>query len=240
MAHTLPELSVFFPAYNEAENIELTVKNAITELEKCAHRWEIIVVDDGSKDNTAATVKKIIKREPRVRLVQHHPNRGYGASIKTGIYQSKFKYICYTDSDGQFEFKEIYPFIAALHEGADMAIGFRINRTDTLYRRLMAQILHLVGIILFGINVKDVDCGFKLFKRDVIAKIGPLTTASAITETELITRTKKAGFNIKEIGVKHHSRPGGEQTGGKPSVVFKAAIEGLQLWANLLQERVTS
>ena len=117
-----------------------------------------------------------------------------------------------------------------------MVIGYRIRRTDTLYRRFMAQVLHLVGIILFGINVKDVDCGFKLFKKVILEKIGPLKTASAITETELITRTKKAGFRIKEVGVKHHSRPGGEQTGGKPSVVLKAALEGLRLWLSLARE----
>ncbi|MBI2010438.1 MAG: glycosyltransferase family 2 protein, partial [Candidatus Chisholmbacteria bacterium] len=210
------------------------------ELKKCARRWEIIVVDDGSKDNTAAIVKNIMKEEPKVRLIQHLPNLGYGASIKTGLNESKYKYICYTDSDGQFDFKEIYAFIAALNHGADMAIGFRVKRTDTLYRRFMAQILHLVGIVLFGINVKDVDCGFKVFKKAILDKIGPLKTASAITETELVTRTKKAGFKIQQLGVRHHSRPGGEQTGGKPEVVFKAAIEGLRLWMSLMREKVTS
>lgn len=236
MKNTLPELSVFFPAYNEAENIATTVKKAIEELKKCAGRWEVIVVDDGSSDNTANIIKKLIGEEPRVRLIQHVPNRGYGASIKTGMNESKYKYICYTDSDGQFDFKEIHSFIAALNAGFDMVIGYRISRTDNLYRRFMAQVLHLVGIILFGINVKDVDCGFKLFKKEILDKIGPLKTASAITETELVTRTKKAGFKIIEVGVQHHSRPGGEQTGGKPSVVFKAALEGVRLWAALRAE----
>jgi len=101
----------------------------------------------------------------------------------------------------------------------------------------MAQVpLRLAGIILFGINVKDVDCGFKLFKRKVTDTIGPLKTASAITETELVTRAKRAGFQIAQVGVDHHSRIGGEQTGGRFSVVLKAALEGIKLWLILLKE----
>lgn len=236
MKQRLRELSVFFPAYNEEDNIGTTIRNTEKELKHCALKWEIIVVDDGSKDNTAAVVRQRIKKNQHLRLVQHAPNQGYGAAVKTGLSEAKYQYICYTDSDGQFDFKEIYSFIAAIHQGADMVIGYRIKRTDNLYRRLMAQVLHFVGIILFGINVKDVDCGFKLFKKEILEKIGPLKTASAITETELVARTKQAGFKIVEIGVRHHSRPGGEQTGGKPSVVFKAALEGVRLWAALRAE----
>lgn len=230
---SVKEISVFFPAYNEVNNIESTVLSAQKVLKKLARHWEIIVVDDGSTDNTGKLVESLIKKNKNIRLVTHSQNRGYGSAIKTGLKASKYKLICYTDSDGQFDFTEIRKFIKALESGADMAIGFRVRRTDTLYRRFMAKILQLTGLVLFHLKVKDVDCGFKLFKKEVISKIGPLKTASAITETELVTRAKRSGFKIKEIGIKHHSRPGGEQTGGKISVVLKAAVEGIKLWFTL-------
>ncbi len=233
----LKEISVFFPAYNEEENIAKTVASSVKILEKIAHKYEVIVVDDGSKDKTAQIVKDLIKSNPCIRLVTHNPNQGYGAAIKTGLTESRYDVVCYTDSDGQFDFEEIYNFIELLKVGNDMVIGYRSKRTDNYYRRLMAKILHFVGIILFKINVKDVDCGFKLFKRSILDKIGPLRTSSAITETEFVTRVHHAGFKIAEVGVQHYSRAVGEQTGGKPSVILKAAKEGIKLWWLLLQEK---
>lgn len=233
----ISEISVFFPAYNEEENIAKTVASSVKVLEKIAGKYEVIVVDDGSKDSTSQIVKDLITKNKHIRLVQHFPNRGYGETIKTGFKESKYDIIGYTDSDGQFDFEEIYNFIELLKVGHDMVIGYRIKRTDDLYRRLMAKFLHYVGVFLFGINVRDVDCGFKVFKKDILKKIGPLKTASAITETELVARTIKAGFKIAEVGVQHHSRDSGEQTGGKPSVILKAAKEGIKLCWLLKNEK---
>ncbi len=233
----ISEISVFFPAYNEEENIAKTVASSVKVLEKIAGKYEVIVVDDGSKDNTAKIVKDLNAKNKNIRLVTQYPNQGYGAAIKRGFSECRYDVICYTDSDGQFDFEEIYNFIELLKIGNDMVIGYRIKRTDDQYRRLMARILHHVGILMFGINVKDVDCGFKVFKKDILKKIGSLKTASAITETEFVTRTIKARFKIAEVGVQHHSREGGEQTGGKPSVIFTAAKEGIGLWWTMLQEK---
>jgi len=233
----IDEISVFFPAYNEEKNITSTVIKAQTKLNSIAKKYEIIVVNDGSSDQTDAKVKALIKKNNRIRLISHSPNQGYGAALKTGISQCKYNLICYTDSDGQFKFSEITKFIKKINQGADMVVGYRVNRTDTPYRRLMAKVLHLVGLALFKINVKDVDCGFKVFKKKVTDSIGPLKTASAITETELVTRTKRASFKIDQVPVAHHSRTGGEQTGGRPQVIIKAAREGLQLWYLLNQEK---
>ena len=233
----ISEISVFFPAYNEEENIAKTVASAVKILEKIAGIYEVIVVDDGSKDRTSHIVKDLHSKNKRIRLVTQTPNQGYGAAIRRGFAESRYAVICYTDSDGQFDFEEIYNFIELLKVGNDMVVGYRIKRTDNQYRRLMARVLHYVGIFLFGVNVKDVDCGFKVFKKDILKKIGPLKTASAITETEFVTRTIRAGFKISEAGVQHHSREGGEQTGGKPSVILKAAKEGIILWWTMLREK---
>lgn len=227
----VPELSVFFPAYNEEDNIKTTVLKAIAVLEKIAEKWEIVVVDDGSKDKTASVVEKICKRYKKVRLIKHKKNKGYGGALKTGIYSSKYDLIAFTDSDGQFDFKEITKFIPKLNS-ADLVIGYRKKRTDNLFRRFIAFLLRAWNIILFGSNVKDVDCGFKLFKKQVVNTIGKLKTESAITETEFIVRSKISKFKIAQVGVHHHSRKKGEQTGGKVKIVTKALIESLKFLPN--------
>lgn len=233
----ISELSVFFPAYNEEENIKKTILSAVKILKKVCKKWEVLVIDDGSKDKTAEIVKQLSKKQKRIKLIRHKENKGYGAALKTGFYSCKYKYICYTDSDGQFDFKEIKKFISAIRN-YDLVIGYRKKRTDRLYRRFLAKILRFVNLILFNLNVKDVDCGFKLFKREILYKIGKLITASAITETEFVVRAQRLGFKIKEIGVLHHSRREGEQTGGKIKVILKASWEGLKLWWLLKREKI--
>lgn len=232
----LKSVSVFFPAYNEEENIAKTVKDAFQVLKKIADRFELIVVDDGSTDHTATIVKQLQKKIPQLKLIRHKKNRGYGGAVKTGLSRASYPWIVYTDSDGQFDFAEIKNFLP-LASSADLILGYRIKRTDSLYRRFLQKILWLADLILFGLNVKDVDCGFKMIKKEVVKTIWPLTTESAITETELVVRAKRAGFKIAQVGVHHHARLEGEQTGGKLKIIAKAAWEGIKLWWQLIVER---
>jgi len=229
-------ISVFFPAYNEEANIKKTVLEAVCVLKKVANKWEIIVVDDGSKDKTGEIVDKLAEKEKRIKLINHRKNRGYGAALKTGLYTCRHSLICYTDSDGQFNFREVTDFLKKIN-GVDLVIGYRKKRTDKLYRRILAKILWLADWGLFGLNVKDVDCGFKVLKKEVVERIGKLKTESAITETELVARAKRAGFKIAEVPVEHSVRSKGEQTGGKFKIIFKAAVEGFYLWWILAREK---
>lgn len=232
----VPQLSVFFPAYNEEENIKDTLVKAIRVLKEIADKWEAIVVNDGSTDRTGEIVKQLAKENENIRLITHKVNKGYGGAIKTGIFSSRYSLIAYMDSDGQFDFEEIKKFLAKIKK-ADLVAGYRKKRIDSLYRRVLARILWLADWVLFGLTVKDVDCGFKLFKKEVVDKIGKLVTESAITETEFVVRAKKAGFKIIQVGVNHNPRVEGEQTGGKLKIILKAAIEGLKLWQLLLKEQ---
>jgi len=232
----VPQLSVFFPAYNEEENIKDTLVKAIRVLKEIADKWEAIVVNDGSTDRTGEIVKQLAKENENIRLITHKVNKGYGGAIKTGIFSSRYSLIAYMDSDGQFDFEEIKKFLAQIKK-ADLVAGYRKKRIDSLYRRVLARILWLADWGLFGLTVKDVDCGFKLFKKEVVDKIGKLVTESAITETEFVVRAKKAGFKIAQVGVNHNPRVEGEQTGGKLKIILKAAIEGLKLWQLLLKEQ---
>ncbi len=223
------QLSIFFPAYNEAFIIKETLIQANRVIKTIAETYEIIVVDDGSTDKTAVIVKQMMRVNKEIRLVSHRKNLGYGAAIKSGLAAVRYSWVIACDSDGQFDLREIKKFIPFTKD-YDLIIGYRLKRIDSRYRRFMAFILRLVNFILFKLNLKDVDCGFKLIRRSVIKAVGQLTTASAITVTEFIARAVRLGYRVKEVGVSHHSRSGGQQTGGKPSVVIKGAKEAIRLW----------
>lgn len=231
----VPELSAFFPAYNEEDNIRQTLTKAIKVLQKITPTWEVIVIDDGSKDKTSEIVKEIQKEYPKkVKLITHSPNRGYGGALKSGLYNAQYKWIAFTDADGQFDFKEIYHFIdEAKRENADLVIGYRLQRQDSWKRKLIGQMLKIWNFIWYGVWFKDADCGFKLIKKEVVDEIPHLETESAITETEFLIRAKRAGFKFSEIGVKHYPREEGAQTGGNFKVIFKAAKESFKLWKAL-------
>lgn len=223
------QLSIFFPAYNEEFVIKKTVADAAKVARGIAETYEIIVINDGSTDRTGEIVEDIINVNPRIKLISHATNQGYGAAMKSGLTAARYPWVIACDSDGQFDLNEIKKFTPFIKDH-DLIIGYRLKRSDSRYRRLMAFILKMVNLILFKINFKDIDCGFKLFKKEVITAVSPLTTNSAITVTEFITRAVRLGYRVKEVGVSHHSRSGGQQTGGKPSVVIKGAKEAIRLW----------
>ncbi len=233
----IKELSVFFPAYNEEKNISKTVKDTVKVLEDKGIKYEALVIDDGSKDKTAEIVKKLHKENEKVKLVSHNENKGYGAAIKTGMKNSQYEWVCFTDSDGQFDFKQIKRFLKHTDEN-DLIIGYREKRSDSLVRRFIANVLlRIWNLILYGVWFKDVDCGFKLFKKQVVDKVYPkLVTESAITETEFMVRSKRNGFKINEVPVTHHARTGGDQTGGNFKVVSKAVLQGIKLYLSFLKE----
>ena len=225
----IDQISVFLPAYNEEANLRSTIENVTTNLKKNFAVWELIVVNDGSKDNTEKVVKSIMKTNPHVRMITHSPNRGYGGALKTGLYESKYRYIGFSDSDGQFDLSEITKFTPYFPE-YDMVIGYRAHRADPLPRKVLAFMLKIWNYFWFQFMVKDTDCAFKVFKKEVVEKIPSLKTESAITTTEFLIKVKQAGFKIKEVPVTHLERVGGKSTGGNPKVILRAARETIKLW----------
>jgi len=226
----ISELSVFFPAYNEEANIKNTVVKAVSTLKKLADKWEIIVIDDGSKDKTGEIVKQLAKTEKRIRLITHSPNQGYGAAIKTGLYNSKYNFIFFTDADGQFDFKEIAYLLPLITE-ADIVAGYRINRQDPIARKIFGFGWTTIANLFLGIGVRDVDCAFKLIKKDVVKQIPKLqSNRGGMISPELLARARKAGFNIAEVGVHHYPRKEGKQTGANLKVIFKSFVDLGKLW----------
>ena len=229
------QISVFFPAYNEEANIRQTVEGAVEVLEKVAKKWEIIVVDDGSKDRTGAIVKRLIKKEPRIRLITHTPNRGYGAALKSGFYNSQYEWIAFTDADGQFDFSEITKFFEKQTQtGADSVIGYYLKRAVPFYRIWGSKLWELAVFLLFGLKVKDIDCGFKLLRKKVIEEI-PLLEAERgpFISSELLIKAKKKGFKIVQLGVHHYPRRAGKATGASLKVVLSGLKDLIKLKAKL-------
>ncbi len=233
----LPELSVFFPAYNEEKNIAATVEKAISILPGVAKKWEIIVVDDGSKDKTEQIVKGLIKKYPQyqLRLIKHQPNRGYGAALKSGFYNARYQWIAFTDSDGQFDFREIEKFIVRQRQtNADVVIGYYLKREVPFYRRWGSQFWQLAVWVLFGLRVRDIDCGFKLVKKEVVDRIPRLEAERGpFISSEFLIKAKRQGFKIVEVGVHHFPRRQGTATGSNWRVVLAGLKDLLRFWLKL-------
>lgn len=223
-------LSIFFPAYNEEENIEEVANSALKVLDGLADRYEVLIIDDGSVDGTGEIADRLARIHPGIVRVIHHPqNLGYGGALKSGFYNSKFAWIFFTDSDGQFNIKELKKFLEA-REDADLVIGYRIKRADPLIRVINTELYRLLIRVLFGLTVRDIDCAFKLIRRDVIEKIPKFRSEGALISAELLIQAKRYGFKIKEVGVSHYPRLYGKQTGANLSVILKMFKELFVLW----------
>lgn len=238
MNKKLPELSIFFPFWNEGENIEEVISKALFIAPKVAVRWEIIMVDDGSTDETLDIANSLASKNQNLSVVSLHPNRGYGAALKAGFEHSKYKYIVFTDGDLQFDFSEVPKFIEKI-EDEDIVIGYRKVRRDQkiLKRLLLMNLLKVGDFILFGIRFKDIDCGFKMFRKEAIDAISPLRSEGAMITTEILAKAIRKKLKIKEVGVEHYIRRHGLQTGANFPVVMRAILESMTLWLDIKNKR---
>lgn len=235
MSRQIEKLSVFLPAYNEEANLQRTVKNVIENLQKNVSEWEIVIVDDGSKDKTGEIADQLAKENKKISVIHHSPNRGYGGAFKSGLYGCKYPWISFIDSDGQFNFKEISHFIETQEKtNADMVIGFYLKRKVSFTRILNSKIWQLIVFLLFGLNVRDIDCGFKLISKKIVDTIPKLESErGAFISSEFLIKAKKAGFKIVEIGVQHYPRKFGEATGAKLDVIVQSFIDLFKLWQKI-------
>ncbi|MFH1277408.1 MAG: glycosyltransferase family 2 protein [Candidatus Eisenbacteria bacterium] len=225
------EISIVFPAYNEEENVDEAARRAIEAVELAGvPDWEVLFVDDGSLDSTAARVEALAAAEPRIRLLKHEKNKGYAQALKTGFDGAAKKYIFYSDSDNQFDLKELKNFLRAI-EDYDMVVGFRIYRFDPLSRLFLAWGYNLVARTLFRIRVRDIDCAFKLFRREVFDVIR-IESKKFFIDTEILAKARKHGLKVTEIGVRHYPRKAGSST-VRPSHVFSTIRELVDMWIKI-------
>lgn len=231
----LQNVTVFYPAYNEEENIRETVEKTVHVLPEIADQYEIIVVDDGSKDGTSAIIDQLSKQFSCVRGIRHPQNKGYGGALKTGMYNAKYDIIAFTDSDGQFDFAEIKEFLPHL-QNYDLVIGYRKSRAEGFRRRLNAKAWGMLMRFAFGIDARDIDCAFKVFHRNVLDRISPLESEGALISAEFLMKSARSGCKIKELPVTHYPRKAGKPTGANLGVIIKAFRELILLKQKLDNE----
>lgn len=220
-------VSVFFPCYNEQENVGRTVENALSVLEKLDADFEVIIVDDGSADETGRIADEIARRDRRIKVVHHPHNLGYGAALQSGFRAATKELVFYTDGDGQFNMKEMPPLLE-LMEQYDIVSCYRLDRGDPLVRKINGWAWTKLVCLLFGMKIRDIDCAFKLYKRAIFDHI-EMASTGALISAEILARAARKGYRITQKGVHHHPRTAGVQTGANLHVILRAFRELFKL-----------
>ena len=229
----LDGVSVVLPAHNEEENLAEAVREAIAAAEQVSRRQEVIVVDDGSEDATAALATALRAMDDRVRLVRHEHNRGYGCAIRSGLAAARLDWVLLTDADLQFDLSQLTEFVP--HTGdAQLVVGYRAKREDPLMRRLNARGWNALVQLLFHLPVRDVDAAFKLIRRDALDGVDFVSTGATI-DTELLAKASRNGARIVELPVTHRPRLRGEASGANLHVIVRAFREVLKVWRSMHQ-----
>jgi glycosyltransferase involved in cell wall biosynthesis len=234
----VPRLSYFFPAHNEEANLEGLVAEALEALPAIAETFEIIAVNDGSKDRTAEIADRLAAAHPDVvRVVHHAVNRGYGGALRSGFEASRYELLAFTDGDRQFRVSDLGRLTARLAEPdrPDVVVGYRIKRADPVIRVVYARTYKLANRIFFGLKVRDVDCACKLFRREALEGVR-VESGGAFFSAELLIKVQAAGRSVAQVGIPHYARTAGSPTGAKPSVIWRAVKDfwtlRLRMWAN--------
>ena len=233
----MKSITVAMPAYNEAENIADMVADVIEVMGTLTDDYEVIVVDDGSSDGTGQVVESLERRHPQVRLVSHEVNQGYGAAVFSGLINASKELVFFTDSDRQFDLREIEKLLAHIDE-ADLVVGFRTPRRDPFMRKLNGWGWSALVTLLFGYTARDIDCAFKLMRREVIERVkDSVESRGATFSAEFLVRAKRAGFRIREVAIHgHRPRVAGSPTGARPDVIIRAFRELIRFRIALWRE----
>ncbi len=232
----VPRLSYFFPAHDEAANIEALVEEALATLPSLAETFEVIAIDDGSRDATGSIADRLAAANPGLVRVVHHPtNLGYGEALRSGFRAARYELVAFTDGDRQFRVADLGRLLARLAEPdqPDAVVGYRLRRADPPLRILYARLYRLANRVWFGLRVRDVDCACKVFRREALADVA-VESGGAFFSAELLIKLLARGRRIVEVGVPHHPRRAGSPTGAKPSVIWRAVVDfwslRLRMW----------
>jgi glycosyltransferase involved in cell wall biosynthesis len=233
---TAVSISAFFPCYNEQDNVTTMVEKSLSVLEKVGVEFEVIIVNDGSSDSTGQIADEIAGRDSRVKVVHHHTNLGYGAALKSGFKAATKKLVFYTDGDGQFDINELPPLLPLMGQ-YDIVSCYRLNRQDPLIRKINAWCWTKLVCLLFAMKIRDIDCAFKLYKREIFDNI-KLSSTGALIDTEILAKAVRRGYTITQKGVHHYPRTAGAQTGANLKVILRAFKELFKLRGQIRREAV--
>jgi glycosyltransferase involved in cell wall biosynthesis len=222
-------ISVFFPAYNDEGTIAGLVADALAVLPALADDYEVVVVNDGSTDRTAAVLEALARTQPRLRVVQHPANRGYGAALRTGFASATKELVFYTDGDGQYDVRELARLRPLLAAGVDIVNGYKIKRADSWQRRALGAVYNQLAHLLFSIPIRDVDCDFRLLRRRAFEGVELFSSSGSIC-VELVHKLHRAGRTFAEAPVNHYPRAHGRSQFLTAARLTRTALDLLSLW----------
>ena len=226
-----PTLSVVLPAFNEQGNIERAVRSSADAVAPLVDDYELVVVDDGSRDETPAILKRLGEElGGRLNVVTHPKNLGYGVALRRGFTAARGQYIFYTDADNQFDLRELECFLPAM-EGVDALFGYRVGREDGALRLMVSNVYNALASFAFGMDVRDLNCSFKLFRREALTALH-LEEDHFFIDTEIVVQLHRAGYRYRQTGVRHYPRTSGKST-VRPTDVPRTFLALLKLWAKL-------
>jgi glycosyltransferase involved in cell wall biosynthesis len=232
----LKGLSIFFPAYNDSGTIASLVITALVTARGLTSDYEVIVVNDGSADGTAAILDELARTYPEVRVVHHETNRGYGGALRTGFATATRELVFYTDGDAQYDPAEMEILWRRFDAGVDLVNGYKITRSDPIHRIIIGRIYHHTVKLLFGLTVRDVDCDFRMMRRSIFEKV-QLEKNSGVICLEMMKKITDAGFRIAEVPVHHYHRAYGKSQFFNFGRLYRTAIDVYRLWFALVIRR---
>lgn len=227
-------ITTFFPCYNEQDNVTRVVEQAIKVLDGAGVDYEVIIVNDGSSDETGRIADRIAADHERVRAIHHPRNLGYGAALQSGFRAAAKELVFYTDGDGQFDVAEM-PALLPLMKEYDIVSCYRLNRQDNVARKINGWLWTKVTGVAFSLHLRDIDCAFKLYKRAIFDDI-TMESTGALIDTEILARAARKGYRITQRGVRHYPRTAGRQTGANLKVILRAFKELLALRKKIRRE----
>ena len=226
-------VTAFFPCYNDERSIPTMIEKVEKSLQAAGVDYEIIVINDASPDNAAAVLDALQAENPRLRVITHGTNRGYGGALKSGIEAATKDWVFYTDGDGQYDPSEITTLIDLARDEVDVVQGYKIGRSDSLMRKIVGRTYHHGVAILFNLEVQDVDCDFRLMRRAKLQQIELVNNSGAIT-MELCRKLQVAGARWVQTGVHHYNREYGASQFFTPSRVAKTLWDLARMWVQLM------
>ena len=228
-----PSISVFFPCYNDAKSIGKLVEDALLILKKNSRKYEVIVIDDGSTDKSPRILKNLSQQYPRLKLVLHKKNVGYGAALRSGFKKAKYDLIFYTDGDGQYDVGELPILVSLMTKNVDFINGMKMSRQDPNYRIFIGNFYSFFARWAFWLPVNDVDCDYRLIRKKIINKIKLKSSSGAIC-VELVKKAQRAGARFRQVSVFHYQRKHGQSEFFKPQNIIKSLWEIFRLWLTLM------
>jgi glycosyltransferase involved in cell wall biosynthesis len=229
-----PSISVFFPAYNDAPSLPGLIEKAFDVLALAASDYEVIVINDGSQDATAEVLVSLAKRfGPRMRVITHPQNLGYGQALRSGFAAATKDLVFYTDGDGQYDVGELPGLLAALRGNAGLINGYKLERSDPWHRICIGNVYNAFARCLFGIQLRDVDCDFRLIRRSLLDEIQLSSTSGTIC-VELVRKLELTQCGVVEVGVHHYPRLHGKSQFFRVKSLAVTFSQLTRLWLRLV------